>query len=89
MCTNHEVERTVIRKVKKANPKSIVLTEAAAIGCNTMECYEVSGIADVALEEGVERYDIKTDNDLAAPAPCSSTGTWTSWSITRTPWTTS
>ena len=29
-----------------------------------MECYEVSGIADVAREEGVELYDIKADKDL-------------------------
>lgn len=58
VCTNPEVVRAVIREVKKANPKSIVIAEAAAIGCDTMECYEVSGIADVAREEGVELYDI-------------------------------
>ena len=64
VCTNPEVVRAVIREVKKANPKSIVIAEAAAIGCDTMECYEVSGIADVAREEGVELYDIKSDKDL-------------------------
>ena len=64
VCTNPEVVRAVIREVKKANPKSIVIAEAAAIGCDTMECYEVSGIADVAREEGVELYDIKADKDL-------------------------
>ena len=57
VCTNPEVVRAVIREVKKANPKSIVIAEAAAIGCDTMECYEVSGIADVAREEGVELYE--------------------------------
>ena len=64
VCTNPEVVRAVIREVKKANPKSIVIAEAAAIGCDTMECYEVSGIADVAREEGVELYDIKREKDL-------------------------
>lgn len=64
VCTNPEVVRAVIREVKKANPKSIVIAEAAAIGCDTMECYEVSGIADVAREEGVGLYDIKADKDL-------------------------
>lgn len=64
VCTNPEFVRAVIREVKKANPKSIVIAEAAAIGCDTMECFEVSGIAAVAREEGVELRDIKSDKDL-------------------------
>lgn len=64
VCTNPEVVRAVIREVKKAEPKRIVIAEAAAIGCDTMECYEVSGIKAVAEEEGVELYDIKAEKDL-------------------------
>ncbi|NCB63529.1 MAG: DUF362 domain-containing protein [Clostridia bacterium] len=64
VCTNPEVVRAVIREVKKASPRQIVIAEAAAIGCDTMECYEVSGIKAVADEEGVELYDIKSDKDL-------------------------
>lgn len=64
VCTNPEVVRAVIREVKKAKPKRIIVAEAAAIGCDTMECFEVSGIGAVAREEGVELYDIKSDKDL-------------------------
>lgn len=64
VCTNPEVVRAVIREVKKAKPGKLVIAEAAAIGCNTMECFEVSGIAQVAREEGVELIDIKSDEDL-------------------------
>ena len=64
VCTNPEVIRAVIREVKKAEPKEIVICEAAAIGCDTVECFEVSGIAKMAEEEGVECYDIKRDKDL-------------------------
>ena len=64
VCTNPEVVRAVIREVKKAQPKKIIVAEAAAIGCNTMECFEVSGIAAVAREEGVELKDIKGDPEL-------------------------
>ena len=64
VCTNPEVIRAVIREVKKAEPKEIVIAEAAAIGCDTVECFEVSGIAKMAEEEGVECYDIKRDKDL-------------------------
>ena len=64
VCTNPEVVRAVIREVKKASPKRIVIAEAAAMGCDTMECFEASGIADVARAEGVELYDIKSEKDL-------------------------
>ena len=64
VCTNPEVVRAVIREVKKANPKRIIVAEAAAIGCDTEECFRVSGIAAVAEEEGVELKDIKRDKDL-------------------------
>lgn len=64
VCTNPEVVRAVIREVKKANPGRIIVAEAAAIGCDTEECYRVSGIGQVAEEEGVELIDIKRDKDL-------------------------
>ena len=64
VCTNPEVVRAVIREVKKAEPKRIIIAEAAAIGCDTMECFRVSGIQAVAEEEGVELIDIKRDKDL-------------------------
>ena len=61
VCTHPETVRAVIREVKKANPKRIVIAEAAAVGCDTDECYEACGIAAVAREEGVELVDIKKD----------------------------
>ncbi|NCB63415.1 MAG: DUF362 domain-containing protein [Clostridia bacterium] len=64
VCTHPETVRAVIREVKKAGPKRIVIAEAAAVGCDTMECYEASGIRAVAEEEGVELLDIKRDKDL-------------------------
>ena len=64
VCTNPEVVRAVIREVKKAKPGKLVIAEAAAVGCDTMECFRVSGIAKVAEEEGVELVDIKSDKDL-------------------------
>ena len=64
VCTHPETVRAVIREVKKANPKRIIIAEAAAVGCDTIECYEACGIAKVAEEEGVELVDIKRDKDL-------------------------
>ena len=64
VCTHPETVRAVIHEVKKANPKRIVIAEAAAVGCDTDECYEACGIAAVAREEGVELVDIKKDKDL-------------------------
>lgn len=55
----------VIGELRKANPKEIILAEASAIGCDTMECLEMSGIRKVAEEMGVDRIiDIKQDKDL-------------------------
>lgn len=64
VCTNPETLRAVIREVKKAQPKSIVIAEAAAVGCDTMECYRICGIEQMAKEEGIELIDIKADKDL-------------------------
>ncbi len=64
VCTSPDVVRAVIREVKKANPGRIIIAEAAAIGCDTLKCFEVSGIKQVAEEEGVELIDIKREKDL-------------------------
>lgn len=64
VCTSPEVVRAVIREVKKAKPRKIVIAEAAAVGCDTMECFKISGIQAVAEEEGIELIDIKSDKDL-------------------------
>lgn len=64
VCTNPEVVRAVVREVKKANPGRIIIAEAAAIGCDTIECFKVCGITQVAEEEGVELIDIKRNKDL-------------------------
>ena len=64
VCTHPETIRAVIREVKKAQPKRIIIGEAAAVGCDTIECFEVSGITKMAEEEGVELWDMKRDTDL-------------------------
>lgn len=64
VCTNPETLRAVIHEVRKAQPRSIVVAESAAVGCDTMECYQLSSIAKVCEEENVEMIDIKKDKDL-------------------------
>ena len=55
----------VIKEVRKAQPKEIILAEASARGCDTLECLEVSGIGKAAEEAGVNRIiDIKREKDL-------------------------
>lgn len=63
--TNPELIAAVIREVRKADPKEIILAEASAIGCDTMESLEVSGILKAAEDAGADRIiDIKSDKDL-------------------------
>lgn len=62
--TNAGLLRAVIRAVREAGAKRIIVGEAAAIGCDTMACLESAGHAAVAREEGAELYDIKADKDL-------------------------
>ena len=65
MNTNPAVVSAVIKTIQKANPKKIILAEASAIGCDTMECLEISGIKNAAIEAGVDDIrDIKSDKDL-------------------------
>jgi len=63
--TNPAVVSAVIREVRKARPKEIILAEASARGCDTLESLEVSGIGKAAEEAGIDRIiDIKRDKDL-------------------------
>ena len=63
--TNPEVVAAVIKEIRKANPKEIIVAEAAAVGCDTMECLEASGILKAAEDAGVDKIiDIKKDKDL-------------------------
>ena len=63
--TNPDVVEAVIRELRKAAPKEIILAEAAAIGCDTMECLKTSGIYRAATEAGIDKIiDIKTHEDL-------------------------
>ncbi len=65
VCTSPAVVKAVIETIRKANPKKIILAESAAIGCDTMECLEASGILKAAEEAGVDDIrDIKSDTDL-------------------------
>ena len=63
--TSPAVVSAVIKSIQQANPKKIILAESSAIGCDTMECLEASGIKKAAEEAGVDDIrDIKSDKDL-------------------------
>ena len=63
--TSPEVVAAVIKAVRKAGPREIILAEAASIGSDTMECLEISGIGRAAEVAGVDRIiDIKRERDL-------------------------
>ena len=61
VCTSPETLRAVIREVKKAQPSRIIVAESAAIGCDTMECFEVSGQADMLHSVRVHDFEFTTD----------------------------
>ena len=55
----------VIKVLRRAQPKEIILAESAAIGCDTEECLEISGIGEAAKEAGIDKIiDIKREKDL-------------------------
>ena len=55
----------VIKVLRKAQPKTIILAEASAIGCDTMESLTVSGILKAAEDAGIDKIiDIKNEKDL-------------------------
>lgn len=62
--TSPEVIQAVVREVKKAEPGRIIIAEAAAIGCDTIECFKACGVTAVAEEEDVDLIDIKREKDL-------------------------
>ena len=63
--TSVAVVSAVIKEIRKAQPKEIILAEASARGCDTLECLEISGIGKAAEEAGIDRIiDIKRDKDL-------------------------
>jgi uncharacterized protein (DUF362 family) len=63
--TSIAVIKAAIKELRKANPREIILAEASARGCDTLECLEVSGIGKAAEEAGVNRIiDIKREKDL-------------------------
>jgi uncharacterized protein (DUF362 family) len=63
--TSPEVVAAAIKALRKGKPKEIILAEASAIGCDTMECLEASGIKKAAEEAGVDQIiDIKSETDL-------------------------
>jgi uncharacterized protein (DUF362 family) len=63
--TSPAVVKAVMKAIQKAHPKKIILAESSAIGCDTMECLEASGIKKAAEEAGVDDIrDIKSDKDL-------------------------
>ena len=63
--TSPEMVSAVVKTIQKAGPKQIILTEAASIGSDTLECLEVSGIGKAAEEAGVDKIiDVKREKDL-------------------------
>ena len=55
----------VIKEVRKAKPKEIIVAESASIGTDTLDCFEVTGIGKAAEEAGADRLvDIKKEKDL-------------------------
>jgi uncharacterized protein (DUF362 family) len=63
--TSPAVVAAVIKKLREANPKEIIVAEAAAVGCDTNACLDFSGIRQAALEAGADKIiDIKREKDL-------------------------
>ena len=62
--TNPAVVAAVINEIKKAKPKDIIVAESAAVGCDTMNVLEVSGIGAAADDNGARVIDIKREKDL-------------------------
>ena len=62
--TNPAVVAAVIGAVKKAKPKDIIVAESAAVGCDTLNVLEVSGIGAAAEDNGARVIDIKREKNL-------------------------
>jgi uncharacterized protein (DUF362 family) len=62
--TSPAVVAAVIKELRKAQPKEIILAEAASIGEDTLECLELSGIGKAAEDAGVDRIvDLKREKE--------------------------
>ncbi len=63
--TSPEFVAAVIKELRKVEPKHLILAESSAIGCDTQESLEVSGIRKSAEDAGIDKIiDIKNDSDL-------------------------
>jgi uncharacterized protein (DUF362 family) len=63
--TSPAMIKAIIKILRKAEPKEIILAEASAIGCDTLESLEVTGIGKAAKEAGIDKIiDIKREKDL-------------------------
>jgi len=63
--TSPALVSAVIKVLRKAQPREIILAEAAAVGADTMDCFDISGIGEAAEEAGIDRIiDIKREKDL-------------------------
>jgi uncharacterized protein (DUF362 family) len=63
--TSPALVTAVIREIRKARPKEIIVAEAGAVGCDTLANLEVSGIGKAAEEGGADKIiDIKRHKDL-------------------------
>jgi uncharacterized protein (DUF362 family) len=58
--TDWRVVEAAVTLAKKARPKRIVIAEGA-FGMNTLECFEKTGVAEVARRHGVELIDINKE----------------------------
>jgi len=65
-CTSPEMVSAVIKVLQKAKPKDIIVAESGAIGCDTIECFEVSGIRKAAEDAGARLIDIKRETELVS-----------------------
>lgn len=63
--TSPALVAAVIKVLRRAQPKQLILAEASAVGCDTMESLKVSGIGKAAEDAGIDKIiDIKSDTDL-------------------------
>jgi uncharacterized protein (DUF362 family) len=62
--TSPAMVAAVIEEVKKANPKEIIVAESAAIGCDTFDVFNKSGVGAAAENAGARLIDIKSEKDL-------------------------
>jgi isopropylmalate/homocitrate/citramalate synthase len=65
--TSPAVVSAVIKALRKAKPKQIILAEASAIGCDTMESLEVSGIRKAAEDAGADIINVPDTVGTATP----------------------